>query len=100
MNSFERFNGEKLPARKYFYSSIKDWKIINDGKTPDGHINTKDYLNCKKTWDKFKMKNMGDYHDHLTKDVLLLTHVFEKFIDACLKYRFDPSHYFSAPGLS
>ena len=27
MNSFERLNEEKLPARKYFYSSIKDWKI-------------------------------------------------------------------------
>ena len=32
MNSFERFNEEKLPARKYFYSSIKDGKIGNDGK--------------------------------------------------------------------
>ena len=30
------------------------------------------------------MKNMGDYHDHyLKKDVLLLTDVFEKFIDKC-----------------
>ena len=27
MNSFERFNEEKLPAKKYFYSSIKDGKI-------------------------------------------------------------------------
>ena len=26
-NSFERFNKEKLPAKKYFYSSIKDGKI-------------------------------------------------------------------------
>ena len=24
MNSFERFNEEKLPAKKYFYSSIKN----------------------------------------------------------------------------
>ena len=67
MNSFERFNEEKLPARKYLYSSIKDWKIIDDGKTSDGHINTKDYLTCKKTWDSFQMKNMGDYHDHYLK---------------------------------
>ena len=48
------------------------------------------------------MKNMADYHDHyLKKDVLLLTDVFEKFIDTCLKfYRLDPSHYFSSPVLS
>ena len=57
---------------------------------------------CEKIWDKFKMKNMGDYHDHyLKKDVLLLTDVFEKFISTCLKYyELDPCHYFSAPGLS
>ena len=32
MNSFERFNEEKLPAKKYFYSSIKDGKIGDDDK--------------------------------------------------------------------
>ena len=31
MNSFERFNEEKLPARKHLYSSIKDGKIGDDG---------------------------------------------------------------------
>ena len=31
MNSFERFNEEKLPARKNFYSSIKGGKIADDG---------------------------------------------------------------------
>ena len=102
MNSFKRFNEEKLPARKYFYSSIKDGKIGDDGKTSDGHISVKDYLACEKTWDKFKMKNMCDYHDHyLKKDVLSLADVFEKFIDTCLKYYgLDHCHYFSSPGLS
>ena len=102
MNSFERFNEEKLPARKYFYSSTKDGKIGDDGKISDGHISVKDYLTCEKIWDKFEMKNMGDYHDHyLKKDVLLLADVFEKFIDTCLKfYGLDPCHYFSSPGLS
>ena len=44
---------------------------------------------------------MGDYHDYyLKKDVLLLTDVFEKFVDTCLKYYgVDPCHYFRAPGL-
>ena len=45
---------------------------------------------------------MGAYHDHyLKKDVFLLTDVFEKFIDTCLKvYGLDPYDYFSSPGLS
>ena len=64
MDSFERFNEEKLPDKKYFYSSIKDGKIGDDGKISDGHIDVNDYLNCKKAWNKFEMKNMGDYHDH------------------------------------
>ena len=44
INSFERFNEEKLSARKYFYSSIKDGKIGDDGEVSDGHISVKDYL--------------------------------------------------------
>ena len=81
MNSFERFNKEKLPDRKIFYSSTKDGRISDDGKSSDGHISVKDYLTCEKIWDKFKTKNMGDYHDHcLKKDVLLSADVFEKFI--------------------
>ena len=45
---------------------------------------------------------MGDYHDHyLKKDVLLLSDVYEKFINTCLKYwGLDLCHYFSSPGLS
>ena len=48
MNSFERFNKEKLPARKYVFSSIKKGKIGDDGKISDGHIRFKDYLTCEK----------------------------------------------------
>ena len=99
MNSSERFNEGKLPARKYFYSSTK---IGDDSKISDGHISVKDYLTCKKIWDKFEIKNMGDYHDHyFKKDVLFLADVFEKFIATCLKfYGLDACHYFSSPGLS
>ena len=38
MNSFERFNEEISPARKHFYSSIKDGKIGDNGKISDSHI--------------------------------------------------------------
>ena len=102
MNSFRRFNEDKLSARKYFYSSTKDKKSNEDGKISDGHVSIEDYMVCEKIWNKFKMKNMGDYHDHyFKKDVLLLTDVLEKFISTCLKcYKLDPCHYFSVPGLS
>ena len=102
LNSFERFNEEKLPDRKYFYSSTKDGKISADGKISDGYISAKYYFTCEKIWDKFEMKNMGDYHNHyLNKDTLLLADVFEKFIATCLKfYWLDHCHYFSSPGLT
>ena len=102
MNSFERFNEKRLPARKYFYSSTKDGKIGDHGKIFDGHISVKDYLTCEKIWDKFEMKNMGDYHDYyLKKNLLLSVDVFEKFTMACSKfYGLDPCHNFSSPGLS
>ena len=73
MNSFERFNEEKLLPRKYFYSSTKQGKIDNDGKISHRHVSIKDYLTCEKIWNKFNMKNIGDYRDHyLKKDVPLL----------------------------
>ena len=57
---------------------------------------------CEKIWDRFKMKNKTDYHDHyLKKDVLLLADVFQKIIDTCLKYyELDACHYFSSLRLS
>ena len=80
----------------------KKEKIDNDDKISDGHVSITDYLVCEKIWEKFDMKNMGDYHDHyLEKDVLLLTCVFEKFIKTCLEfYGLDPCHYISSPGVS
>ena len=96
MNSFKRFNEEKLCARKYFFSSTKKGKIDEDCKILDGYISIEDYLTCEKIWNKFKMKNMSDYHDHyLKKDLLLLSDVFEKFISTYIKhYELDPCHYF------
>ena len=102
MNSSKRFNEKKLPDKKCFCSSKKDWTADDDGKKLDGHISDEEYLMCQKIRDKFDMKDMGDYHDHyLKKDVLLLADVFKKFIDTCLKfYGLDPCHYFSSPRLS
>ena len=83
MSSFERFNEEKLPARKYFYSSTKDNKIGDDGKISDSNISNKDYLTCEKIWDKFEMKNMGDYHDHYLKKMYCYQQMFMKTLLLC-----------------
>ena len=101
LNSFERFNEEKLPVRKCCFSSIKREKIDYDCKISNGHINVKEYWTREKIWDKFEMKNMCDYHNHYLKKVVLqLADVFEKLIGTCLKYyKLDPCHYFSSPAL-
>ena len=91
-----------MPDKKCFNSSIKDGTTGHNDEKLDGHINHEDCLTCRKIWNTFNMKDIGDYHDHYLKiDVLLLADVFEKFIDTCLKfYNLDPCHYFSSPGLS
>ena len=82
MDWFERFNEEKLSHKKCFYSSVNDGTTDENGEKLDGDISDKNYLTCKNIWNKFNMKNMGDYHNHyLKKDVLLLADVFEKFFD-------------------
>ena len=102
MTTWTRFGKEKLHDKECFYSSVKDGTTNDKGKKLDGHINNEDYLMRKKNWNKFNLKNMGDYHDHfLKKDILFLADVFVKFIDTCLKfYKLDPCYYFSSPGLS
>ena len=87
MNSFKRFDEDRLPARKYIFSSTKKGKIDNDGKISDCHISIEDYLMCEKIWNKIEMENMGNYHDHyLKKNVLSLADVFERFISTCLNF--------------
>ena len=67
MNSFKRFNEEKLPDRKCFYSSKKDGTTDDGGNKLDGYISFEDYLMCENIWDVFGKRNMGDYHDHYFK---------------------------------
>ena len=91
MNSFKRFNEDKLPNKSKFFSSLKDCGI-----------NEKEYERTIKIWEVFKIKNLGEYYDlYLKTDVSSLVDVFEKFVETCLEYyKLDPSNYFSAPGLS
>ena len=52
----ERFNEEKFPARKYFYSSTKDGNIGDDGKISDGHVSVKDIWLVKNLGKNLKLK--------------------------------------------
>ena len=75
MDSFERFSENKLSDRSKCFSSVKN-----------KHISEKIYLPTVDVWNAFKMYTTGDYYDlYLKTDVLLLTDVFEKFINTCLE---------------
>ena len=52
-----------MPDKERFYSSVKGGTTGNNGKKLDSYISDKDYLKCKKIWNEFNMKNMGDYHE-------------------------------------
>ena len=51
---------------------------------------------------KFKIKNLGEYHDlYVQSDTLLLADVFENFRNECIEsYEIDPAHFLSAPRLA
>ena len=82
---------QKLPTKEQFYS------ILNDETMSEA-----DYKHAEKVWEKFNLKNMGEYHDLYRKfDVLLLSDVFENFRKTCIQYyKLDPCQYFTSPGLS
>ena len=91
MDSFKRFNEDKLPDKCEVFSSLKDRCISKE-----------EYYRAINVWYVFKIKTLGEYHDlYLKTDVLLLADVFEKFVKTCLEYyKLGPCHYFSSPGLS
>ena len=91
MDSFDKFEGEKLPTKENFYSILNDENISDD-----------EYKHAQNVWKTFSLKNMGEYHDlYLKTDILLLADVFENFRNTCLEYyKLDPCHYFTSPGLS
>ena len=43
MNSFKRFNEQKLPDKKYFYGSLKDKTTGDNGQKLNGHVSDKEY---------------------------------------------------------
>ena len=91
MDNWERFNETSLPSKESFYSNL-NMENIEDI----------DYRHGNNVFNKFKLNNLGEYHDvYVQSDTLLLADVFENFRDMCIKeYELDPAHFLSLPGLA
>ena len=91
MNDWDRFNGEKLPNKSDFYSSLNMEDISEIA-----------YRHALKVFNKFNIKNLGEYHDlYIQSDTILLADVFESFRHLCLNtYKLDPAYFLSLPGLA
>ena len=65
-------------------------------------ISGEDYKHAQKVWQEFNIKNSGEYHDlYLKTGVILLSNVFEAFMDTYLQhYQLDPAHFYTSPGLA
>ena len=91
MDNWERFDETSLPDKESFYSSL-NMENIDDI----------DYRQGNNVFKKFKLKNLGGYHDlYVQSDTLLLADVFENFRNTCIEeYELDPAHFLSLPGLA
>ena len=91
MDAWGRFSETSLPDKEKFYSKLNDEHITDD-----------EYAHVQRVWEAFGCKALSDYHDLYVKtDVALLANVFENFRNLCQeKYRLDPAHYYTSPGLS
>ena len=75
MNSFKRFNEDKLPDKSTFFSSLKEYGI-----------NEKGYERGINVWKVFKIKDLGQYYDLYLKTDVFMCDIFERFIKTCLDY--------------
>ena len=90
-NNWERYEETSLPNKESFYSNL----IMEN-------IEDIDYRHGNNVFKRFKLKNLGEYHDlYVQSDTLLLADVFENFRNTCLKvHELDPAHFLSLPGLA
>ena len=91
MDNWERFDEISLPNKESFYSNL-NMENVDDI----------DYRHGNNVFKRFKLKNLGEYHDlYVHSDTLLLAEVFENFRNTCIKvYELNPAHFLSLPGLS
>ena len=84
MDYWERFNETSLPNKESFYNNL-NMENIDDI----------DYRHGNNVFKRFKLKNLGEYHDlYVQSDTLLLADIFENL------YELDPAYFLSLPGLA
>ena len=106
-------NGDKFMLLSiksfYLYEYMDDWSRFDEEQLPDScssssmeEISGIDYRHAEKTFNKFNIKNLEEYHDlYVQSDRLLLADVFENFRNMCIEvYGLDPVYFLSAPGLA
>ena len=91
MDTCEKFSEISLPSKEDFYSNLN----MED-------ISDIDYRHANIAFKRYKLENLGDYHDlYVQSDTLLLADVFNNFRDMCIKeYELDPAHFLSLPGIA
>lgn len=91
LDSWNKLSEETLPPKEEFFSKLNQEPISDV-----------DYDHAKTVWQRFGIKNLGEYSDlYLISDTLLLADVFETFRNTTMEtHKVDPAHYFSAPGLT
>ena len=91
MDIWERFSETSLPSKEDFYSNLN----MED-------ISDIDYRHANNVIKRFKLENLGNYHDlYVQSDTLILVDVFNNFRDMSIKeYELDSAHFLSLPGLA
>ena len=91
LDSMEKFQETKLPAKERFFNILTQ-----------SHISNEVYERLERMWNHFECRTMQDFCDiYLKIDVLLLAAVFEEFRDMSFnEFDLDPAHFFSVPGLT
>ena len=91
MDNWERFDETSLSNKESFYSSLNM-----------ENIDEIDHRHGNNVFKRFKLKNLGEYHDlYVQSNTLLLADVSENFRNTCIKvYELDPAHFLSLPGLA
>ena len=65
VDSYEKFNYQELPPKKYFYSSIDDGKT---GKT-DGDTSYEQHSHLQNVWKEFDFNTFRDFHNQYLEKV-------------------------------